>query len=242
MQKTAIPPVSSVWRFDPARAGNRHAFAPGFGHSVGVPLVLGVYRMLGLSGSLHAHRSWWHIHVAPNVILTEIEYGVEVEREAHNERCFADVAKHGQTVRAEFAGYRQLYVPVRHAGRHLGLLTTGPFGVTRPTGQNVLDGWHRITGRQGHPADPGFASYLSLSLSTLVLEDGRDLILQKILERVGSLIAGDGDAATHVNEAEVLQAELWPVRKVERTWTAVETMLDERSSRELYSNWRTAEL
>jgi AraC-like DNA-binding protein len=228
--------------FDAQTWTRKHAFTKPHSHALGLPAALAVYRNLDITGSLYSERNWWPLRVAPNLILFELQYGVEVEREAQNNRCFAEVAQTKTTLRAEYAGYKNLFVPVVRDGEFLGLLTTGPFATKRPTSESILAAWHSITGRQGHLADPGFSSYVSMSLSTLVLDQGRDVTFQRMLEQVAALIAGAGDAEEHVNEAERLLVELWPIRMVERTWSAVEIMLDERSGRELYSRWRAAEL
>jgi AraC-like DNA-binding protein len=231
------------WEFsyDPRAKARRHRLAPGVGHSLMVPVVLGAYRLLGLSGSLYSHVGWWPIHLEPNIIPFELEHGREAERQAFNDRHFAEVERQLKPVRGLHAGHLHLFAPIVSHGAMLGLLTTGPIALTRPTSNDVTERWRWLTGRQGHPSDPEFAAFLSTTLSSVVLDKGRDRIFESLLGLVAKLLSGQGSAEQMVNEAERLLVKLAPVRRIERTWTAVQTLLDDRSPRMLYSAWRQGE-
>ena len=37
-------------------------------------------------------------------------------------------------------------------------------------GREILERWHGLTGRHGHPSDPEFAHYIAMTLDALVLD------------------------------------------------------------------------
>ncbi len=227
--------------YDPKTHARRHRLAPNFGHALMVPVVLGAYRMIGLSGSLYSPCGWWPIHVEPNVIPFELEHGIEGGRKTFNEEHFSQAARQQKTIRGSYSGYAHLFAPIVCDGRMLGVLTTGPIAHARPTSRDVKERWHWMTGRKGHPSDPEFAAYLATTLSSLVLDRRQDRIFENILTTLAGLLSGAGSAEQLVNRAEKLLVQLSPVRRIERTWTAVQTLLDDRSPRMLYSPWREGE-
>ena len=74
------------------------------------------------------------------------------------------------------------------------IVATGPFLTSRPTSVDVIGRWRWLTGRQGHPADPEFSRYLSMTLSTLVLDGALLSMFERFLSRFALLLAGDARA------------------------------------------------
>jgi hypothetical protein len=95
----------------------------------------------------------------------------------------------------------------------------------------ILERWRELTGRHGHPSDPEFSAFMSTMLSTLVLDGDRAEKFQSFLEYFTSLLAGEGAADELATKADAIRVQFEPLRYVERSWEAVQTMLDERSPR-----------
>lgn len=74
----------------------------------------------------------------------------------------------------------------------------------------------------------GFASYLALNLSALVLGPATFRRFRRLVQYLAQLMAGNGDAAQITNRAEALHAELADCRAVERMWEATRSMVDDR--------------
>jgi hypothetical protein len=132
-------------------------------------------------------------------------------------------------------GLSDLFVPILSLGRVVAVLVAGPFVTVRATGVEILERWRSLTGREGHPSDPEFASYLAATLATLVLDDAKAARFARLLECLATLMAGEGHADELTNEAEVLHQELERVRLPEGMWEAVRSMVDDRSS----STWQS---
>jgi AraC-like DNA-binding protein len=205
-------------------------------------VVAGAFKALRISASITNHHYWWSINLAPDLSIFELEHGMEVDRQAHNGRCLAAVARDHQSVCGDHGGYSDLFVPVCAGGQLLATIVVGPFARARLTSADVLERWRALSGRQGHPSDPQFAAYLSTSLGLLVLEGERALRLQELIECFAGLLAGTDHADSLANRADALRRELEPIRLSERTWEAVETMVDERSARVWASAHRAYDL
>jgi AraC-like DNA-binding protein len=222
------------WRveFDPKVGRKQHKIAGRFGHALLAPVVSHVFRVLRLSANLWEHgMEWLPIHTEPNPLqLVEIEHGLERERYRYNGECFARVKKTKKALRGEHGGYCDLFVPVQSDGKVVAILVTGPFALARPTSAEILERWHRLVNRQGHPQDPEFAAYLSFTFGVLVLDGGGAKKFERLLGCLAELMAGEGRADALVNEAEVLSAELERARFVDRTWDEVQALVDERTS------------
>jgi AraC-like DNA-binding protein len=190
-----------------------------------------VFSVLRVTAAVTDSTYWWVIHAEPDVSAFELEHGADPERGQYNARHFEQVRRTGKPVRGRHAGYSDLFVPVTAGDEVEAILVTGPFAERRPTSASVLDGWRRLTGRQGHPADPEFAAYLSAALSTLVLDAGNSAKLEELLGCLARLMAGEGRADALANRAEALHVELRQVRAVERVWDAVQAMVDDRFPR-----------
>jgi AraC-like DNA-binding protein len=225
-------------------APGRYAFqtAPGFGHALSSPIVANTLAVMRISGTVWDGVNWWSIHTQPGLRLFEIEHGKGEDRLAYNNRALARVTKQRKTVRGEHGGYYDLFVPIVVDRTVEAVLVVGRFAVERPTAPDILLRWRRLTGRQAHPADPEFAAFLSATLAVLVLEGRRAAQFQRLLECLAKLMAGTGDAGKLATQADALRVELEEARAVDRTWEAVATMLDERSTRIWSSAHRAFEL
>jgi AraC-like DNA-binding protein len=204
--------------------------------------VANVLKVLKISGSVWSGGIWWSIHSEPGLQLFEIEHGKGENRIAYNQRLFAEVVQKQRTVRGEHGGYYDFFVPIVADRTVQAILVVGRFATARPTAADILLRWRRLTGRQGHPADPEFAAFLAATLSVLVLEGQRSTKFQKLLESLAQLMAGSENAGKIASESDALRLELEQARAVDRTWDAVATMLDERSTRIWASAHRAFEL
>ena len=216
---------------DPAVGGYTHSVPEGHGHALLGQIVAGVFRSLRVGASLrHMKEWWWSLHDEPNLISFEVEHSRSKERGQHNARQIAKAQRTRRACRGELLGCFDVYVPLCSSRRVIGFLIAGPFARKRPNATEILERWRRLTGRQGHLADPEFASYLSITLGTLVLEGDRAQKFQELLVCLGRLIAGEGRADALANRADALRVELEKVRHCEHTWESVRQMVDERSS------------
>jgi hypothetical protein len=139
-------------------------------------------------------KFWWSIHSVPNLVAFEFEHGTESDRFAYNSRCIRTVRRRQKPMRGEHAGYYDWFVPVVSSRQTVAVLVAGPCALSRPTSVDILERWRRLSGRQGHPADPEFASYLAASLNTPVLEGKRAAAFEGLLVCLAGLMAG-GPAA-----------------------------------------------
>ncbi|HEV8245860.1 MAG TPA: hypothetical protein VGP93_08825, partial [Polyangiaceae bacterium] len=210
------------------------ARAPAFKHSRAVPTVMHVFQELDIGVTLW-NKNWWEeLNERPDfssLIGFELEHGAELDRTAYNLRSLERAVKTRRTVVSERGGFCDLFVPVCMAGLVDSVLVCGPYATRRSSATDILERWRAITGRQGHPADPEFSNYLSITLSTLVLEPPQALKFQNLLEGLAKLIASEGDAEEIARSIDALHPALTEARLVERMWSAARLMVDERSSR-----------
>jgi AraC-like DNA-binding protein len=224
----------NLWdvRYDLEADRPLHRATPGFGHALLATLIVDVFRVLGVSATLQDNRGGWtRLHVEPNLIPFEVEHGADPQREAYNATCLAEVRRRKKAVRGQHSGYSDLFVPIIARGQIAAILVTGPFASARPTSHDVLERWRGLTGRQGHPADPEFASYLATTLATLVLDGDRPAVFEQLIGCLARLLSGEGAADALANEAERLRKRLEPCRAAEHMWEQVRTMVDDRSQR-----------
>jgi AraC-like DNA-binding protein len=232
------------WRvaYDPKTDGPIYSAVPGFGHALLASVITYAFDDLRVSASLwEPGQGWLPLRIHPNTVRFELEHGIE-DRNPYNERCIARVFATKKTIRGEYQGYSDLFVPVLVEGSVEAIIITGPFLRSRPTSAGILRRWRYLTGRRGHPADPEFAWYLSALQGVLVLEGQQSRRFQRLVECMARLFSGRGDAEKDANRASALRAELQPARFVDRMWEAVRTILDERSSRTWFNMHRTVEL
>jgi AraC-like DNA-binding protein len=220
-----------VWHVSdkPNGEGVIHRVANGFGHALLAPVVAQTFQALRVSAAVWEHAfQWFPIHTAPTPYSFEEAHGMDRERVRYNYRLLARAAREKRTVRGEHAGFSDLFVPIVASGKAIAILVTGPFSLARPSATQVRERWRWLTGRQADLGDPGFVSYLSLTLSSLVL-DGRSLrTFRALVERLVRLMVGQGDAARLTNEAESLRTDLEGSRFVDRMWEATRSMVDDR--------------
>ena len=234
-----------VWRtaWDPKADVRVHSVAKGTGHALLAPLTTSIFEDLHVSASVWEHGpEWWSIHGEASLQSFEIEHENRRGRDAYNTRCMHTARAERRLVRGTYAGYSDLFLPILVRGRVVGIMVVGPFATVRPTSADILSRWRALTGRQGHPSDPEFASYLSMTLSTLVLQSGALAAFERLLVCLTRLMGGQGRADDLMNQMETLQRELRQIRYVERTWEAVRTMVDERTPSSWYTSTHRFEL
>jgi AraC-like DNA-binding protein len=207
-------------------------------HSLLGPVVSGFFDELGVSVTLLDARNWHPIHEVPNVLSFELEHGVENPRIGYNDRCMKEVLRRRTTVQGTYAGFCDLFTPVVRQGKVCGILVAGPFGTAPPTRGEILDRWRGLTARHGHLSDPEFASYVSMTLATVVFE-GRCLrTFKSLMTCFAQLMSGEGDAERVLARAERARKDLREVTFVLRMWEAARTMIDPRTGRILASEQR----
>lgn len=207
-----------------------------------IPAVAHLFEVLRIPAALFYRvpwrvNPWWPIHTeATNLSSFEVEHGVEAERYAYNDRMFAEVEAKKKTVHGLHRGCSDLFVPVVVRGKVIATLVTGPFLAARPPAAMVLDRWRSLTGRQGQLADPEFASYLRVTLATLVLDRAKLATFVRLLDLNARLIAGQAPADELSRQTYDLRPQLEQARTADRMWEVVGTMVDERSP----YTWRSA--
>jgi AraC-like DNA-binding protein len=187
---------------------------------------------------------WYAFHVQPSMPDFEMEHGLERERDRYNRRCMAEARRTRRIVQKNHAGFSDRFVPVVVGKEVPAVLAAGPFLTSRPTSADILQRWHKITGRHGDMGDPEFSYYVSMTLSTLVLEGRLLASFDGYLEVLASLLAGAG-RRTDFERALALRAKLVVARQVERAWGAAHAMIDERTAQGWWSphnRWPLAQL
>jgi AraC-like DNA-binding protein len=219
--------------FDQKVRAFRHRIAPGFGHALLTPVQAFLFESLGLSAAIWlAGDDWFPIHTeSSSVSQFESVYDADGTRSAYNGRCFAEVKRTRRPVCGEHAGFSDFFVPIVKGREVVAVLVVGPFGRARPTAAGILERWRTVTRRQGHPADPEFAGYLSASLSTVVFDDLQLKAFRRLLESWVSLASSEGEPEELANAIEKDRVVLDGAQRVARIWESVRTMIDERSSR-----------
>ena len=145
------------WRvkFDQKVGVKQHHTTSWAGHSLLAPVVTGVFQTLGVAASLwEQDHEWLALYAEPGVTQFEAEHGIESQRGRYNARNRALALKTRKPVRGEHAGFSDFFVPIVVRDKVIALLVTGPFSLKRPTCASILERWHWLTGRRGHPADP----------------------------------------------------------------------------------------
>jgi AraC-like DNA-binding protein len=187
--------------------------------------------MLSVSAAISDGALWRPIHLEPNVTVFELEHGVELGRDRYNARCLADARRTRKAVLGTHAGFSDWFVPVIVRGKVEAFLVTGPFAAARPSSHEILARWRQLSGQEGHPADPEFASYVSTTLGTLVLRGPQVADFGRLLERLSRLMAGAGDARSLLEQIDVLWPRIEEARLVERIWSTAHEMVDDRTAR-----------
>jgi AraC-like DNA-binding protein len=193
------------------------------------PLLANVFQELRMGATLTDGRTWSPVLSWPNVVSAELAYRVEGRRDPHNARSIARARREGRLVIAEHAGFHDLYAPVGPDAQTL--LVTGPFAVSRPTTSEVQNRWRWLTGTNARAADPEFAHYLALTLTTATFEGPMLDVLRRFVETFCRLLAGQDDTNSLASSADALRKRLSAVRLVDRSFETAAEMVDERTSR-----------
>src|SRR5262249_48149584 len=115
------------------------------------------------------------------------------------------------------------------------VVVSGPVATSVPTTADVLERWRSLTGRQGHPSDPEFSHFVSITLGTLLLEGERLDRYQRLLECFATLCAGRGDAHALAEESWALRTKLEDARFEQRMWETARSMVNEQTARVWFS-------
>jgi AraC-like DNA-binding protein len=221
------------WRAsrDPKTLLERHRVSPGFGHALLSPIAAFAFESLGVSANVWEHGyEWMNLHDEPSTIRSEYAHNLATQRRDYNGRMLSRVLATKRPVRGERSGFSDLFVPIVCEGRVVGVLVVGPYATAHATATDVLGRWRVLTGRQGHPSDPAFADYLSLTLGTLVLDGDRAALFERLVGCIAKLMVADGPADALANEAERLRVALEGARYFERVSRAVHEMVDGRTA------------
>jgi AraC-like DNA-binding protein len=201
------------------------------------PVVTSVFQGLRVAASVWEHGGqWFPLFSAPSGARFEEAQGTYSERIRYNEQSFDRVLRTKARVRGAHAGFSDAFVPIIVKTKVVGILVVGPFALHRPRASEVIERWSAMTGRKPELADPAFASYLSFTLSTLLLE-GRGLqAFDRALECLTRLMAGEADAGKLASEVSALRGDLEECRFVEHMWEATFGMIDDIFG----ARWHTA--
>src|SRR6476659_7494067 len=152
------------------------------------------FQFLRVGASIQRGTEWFLIYGAPSMGQFEAAHGKSQDRYDYNDSTVARVRKERRTHLVTLAGFSDFFVPIGTKSRVHAVLVTGPFATHRPKSEEVLERWRWLTGRQGHPSDPEFAHYLSMTLDALTLEGEQIGRYQRWLECFAALVGGQGDA------------------------------------------------
>jgi len=196
-------------------------------HGLLTPVVSRILERLRIGVAVWISDDWWHpIHATASVVDFEYEHGVGPRRHAYNHRCFARAGSRREIVVGEHAGYFDFFVPLVDGAHLRGILVAGPFAKERPTSGQIQGRWHGLAGTRARVTDPGFARYLSATLSALTLDAPRLDAFERLLSCFGELLLARGDTKKLGLEASALEQRLTPVRFPERMWESVRNMLE----------------
>ena len=195
------------------------------------PTLASVFDVLRVGAAFYDLKRWYTIHAVPDLLAFEQQHGHEHDRHKYNTKSIAEARQTLKPVLATHQGVFDWFVPVEVRGRLRGVLATGPFAKAPPTSSELLERWRSLTGRQGHLADPEFSYYVSINLSTLVLDEADVASFGRLLVCLAGVMAGDDRAEELLREAAPLRAKLELSRLVDRIWDAARTMVDQRTTR-----------
>jgi AraC-like DNA-binding protein len=227
----ARPRSKSISSKRGADSADRNAAESAFQRGFLIQEISKLFGELEIGASIHRNSLWLEVHATPSVLDFELEHGILNERYVYNERLIRRARREGKALIGMHAGFADLFVPIQAPGGSPGVLVVGPFSRQRPSTTDILERWHALTGRQGHPADAEFMHYLGRSLSTVVFEGKRLTQFQRLIECLAGLMVATSADADLVTEVETLIAELSSVHLVERIWEAARSMVDGRTSR-----------
>lgn len=170
---------------------------------------------------------WFTVHRAPTMIDFEFDHGVERARWAYNAKMFRRAARADKAVIGQHAGLLDWFVPV---GAGWGDLVAGPVARSWPQASDLVERWRRLTGTQARITSPGFAEYVSATLSTLTLAGSLFEDFRALLVCIGELMSKAATPEALIARIAVLRGKLSSARLPERMWEAAATMVDERTT------------
>jgi AraC-like DNA-binding protein len=197
-------------------------------HAVISPLLVHIFDILKVAVTMLDVHDWHPIQEVDGMPSFELDRGLEAKRVLYNERSLREVMRKRRPVLATYAGFWDMFVPVMGPDGIQQILATGPFARKRVTSSDLLDRWRSLSGTHGHLSDPQFAHYVTMTLSTAVLDDRRLRAFRRLMVCFAGLLAGRGDAEALAAEAAALKAELIEARFVERMWDLARAMVDPR--------------
>jgi len=196
--------------------------------------VLGnCFQELRLAASLTDGVTWYPIYSlsGPGVASFELANGKEKERSLHNLKAIAEVRRQRSGLVVEHAGFLDLFAPIVEEGKVRLVIVAGPFATARPTSNDLIGRWRRLTGTQARVSDPEFAHYLASTLSTATFEGPTLGIFTRFVKGHCQLLAQRGAVERLASDLSALRAKLVETRFAERGWEAAATMIDERTWR-----------
>jgi AraC-like DNA-binding protein len=192
------------------------------------PVIVHMFTDLQIGVSLWLSESWWHpICTVPDVSGFEYDHGVATRRWAYNDRCLKRACAERTTVVGEHAGFCDLFVPVVDADGIRGVLVAGPFAVARPTSADILHRWFDLTGSHGRLGDTSFSRYVSLSLSTLTLDDVLLAAFERLVSCFAELVAERGDPKALAEGINSARTALARARVAERMGETARNLIGE---------------
>jgi AraC-like DNA-binding protein len=124
-----------------------------------------------------------------------------------------------------------LFLPVEVRGALQGILVAGPVAIARPSSADILARWFSLTNTHGRLTDPSFSEYLSATLFTLTLEGRLFAAFERLLTCFAKLVTGQGSPEALGTEIDGLREQLLLTRAPERAWSAVRSMVNQRTTR-----------
>src|SRR5262249_770814 len=150
---------------------------------------------------------------------------------AYNDQAIERARNERRSIRGQFAGMTDFFVPIMDERSVHAVVVSGPVATSVPTTADVLERWRSLTGRQGHPSDPEFSHFVSITLGTLLVEGERLDRYQRLLECFATLCAGRGDAHALAEESWALRTKLEDARFEQRMWETARSMVNEQTTR-----------
>jgi AraC-like DNA-binding protein len=196
-----------------------------------------IFELIGVSASVLGGGRWRAIHQEPSVAPFELRYGVDFERVKYNQRCIERAESRRALVVAQHAGFWDFFVPIVVDRKVVAMVVAGPVARHEPTSNAITEQWRWLSGRQPNTQDPEFAEYLTVCLSTLVLDGRRFSAFQAYLRCLARLMAQQGAAKRFLAKAESLRPVLEQARLVDRMWETARAMVDPRTER----SWPSAQ-
>jgi AraC-like DNA-binding protein len=188
------------------------------------------FRELALGISVWKAGSWRAIHTEETFASLGVADGSARLRHLYNQRCLAQVQKTRRPLQAELFGFRDFFVPVVQSRKVIAVIVAGPTLATAPTRASITESWHALTRSPGRLSDPDFSRFVTIALSTLVLDPARTRSMADLLGHLAELALRERESDAAFDELERLRVELLGARFPERMWRAAAEMVDDRTT------------